>query len=253
MNSEPIIRVQNLVVAYGERTVLNDISFTVTPGEIFMVIGGSGCGKTTLLNSMIGLLATKAGAIFIENDDITKATELSRIPILRKIGVMYQNGALFGSMSLLDNVKLPLEELTNLPREAIHEIALNKLKTVGLGEFSNYFPAEISGGMQKRAAIARAMALDPKILFLDEPTSGLDPVISNELDQVILNLSKTLGITFIIVTHDLASIFNIGQRVILLHQGAIVAAGKPQDLRTHGDPIVKKFFLRNFGIDNVKS
>lgn len=248
MEVSPIIKVNNLVVAYGTRTVLKNISFNVAPGEVFMVIGGSGCGKTTLLNNLIGLLTPVSGEIIIDKNDLTKANEKERIEILRKLGVMYQNGALFGSMSLLDNVKLPLEELTDLPHEAIYEIAHNKLKLVGLGEFSNYMPAEISGGMQKRAAIARAMALDPQILFLDEPTSGLDPVISNELDQVILNLSKTLGITFIIVTHDLASIFNIGQRVIMLHKGMIVAEGSPKDLQQHHNPIVKKFLQRKSGI-----
>jgi phospholipid/cholesterol/gamma-HCH transport system ATP-binding protein len=169
------------------------------------------------------------------------------LAVLRKIGVLYQSGALFGSMTLLQNVCFPLEELTELPTDAINAIACNKLKMVGLGDFGDYMPAQVSGGMQKRAALARAMALDPKILFLDEPSAGLDPVIASELDKLILELSKTLGITFVIISHDLASIFNIGQRVILLHQGRIMATGAPHQLQKNENPVVKNFFERGIG------
>lgn len=244
MENISIIKTINLVAKYGNCTVLNKISFEVNRGEIFMVVGGSGCGKTTLLNHMIGLLIPSAGDITIDGQSIVNSAEHDRLAILRKIGVLYQSGALFGSMNLLQNVQFPLEELTNLPPDAIREIASNKLKMVGLSDFKYYMPAEVSGGMQKRAAIARAMALDPKILFLDEPSSGLDPIISAELDNLIKNLAETLGITFVIVSHNLASIFKIATRVILLDQGKIIAAGKPHELSEHNNPFVRKFFNR---------
>jgi phospholipid/cholesterol/gamma-HCH transport system ATP-binding protein len=242
MNREPIIKVQNLKAQYAKKVILENIQFDVYPGEIFMIIGGSGCGKTTLLNHMIGLLEPISGKVLIDGQSINKVAESQRLSILRKIGVLYQNGALFGSMSLLKNVSLPLEELTQLPPEAIAEIAYNKLKMVGLGDFGDYMPAEVSGGMQKRAAIARAMALDPKILFLDEPTSGLDPITSSELDKLVVNLARILGITFVIISHDLSSICKIAERVILLDQGRIIAEGQPQELSDSSQPFVKSFF-----------
>lgn len=245
MDHTPIIQVKNLEAQYGAKTILTGIQFDIYPGEIFMIVGGSGCGKTTLLNHMIGLLYPSAGDVLIDGLSITHANDWQQLKILRKIGVLYQNGALFGSMSLLKNVSLPLEELTQLPPDAISEIARNKLKMVGLGEFEDYLPAEVSGGMQKRAAIARAMALDPKILFLDEPSSGLDPINSSELDKLIVNLAKVLGITFVIVSHNLSSIYKIAHRVILLHQGQIIAEGQPQELRNSAQPFVKSFFAYN--------
>ncbi|MFA6409137.1 MAG: ATP-binding cassette domain-containing protein [Gammaproteobacteria bacterium] len=244
MSENPIIKVQNVFTGYGSKKVLNDVSFEVYPGEIFMITGVSGCGKTTLLNSMISLLEVISGDIFLDGSSIVKANEKEKLAILRKIGVLYQSGALFGSMSLLENVSLPLKELTALPIDAIQRIAHNKLKMVNLDEFSHYMPASASGGMQKRTAIARAMALDPKILFLDEPSAGLDPSTSVELDQIIKNLSKNLGITFVIVSHDLSSIYNIGQRVIFLHDGRVMAEGKPEALKKHNDPAVYRFFNR---------
>lgn len=238
----PIIQVQNLIASYGDRVILDKISFHVNPGEIFMIVGGSGCGKTTLLNQLIGLLKPFSGSIIVDGEDVVNAHEGEKASYLRKIGVLYQSGALFGAMSLLQNVCLPLEELTALPPALIELIALNKLKMVGLGDFGDYMPVEASGGMQKRAAIARAMALDPKILFLDEPSSGLDPVISAELDQLIINLAQTLGITFVIVSHTLASIYRIGTRAILLQDGKILADGAPQLLRQHDNDFVRRFF-----------
>lgn len=245
MQQQPIIKVENLVAGYNDKVVLNDISFEINPGEIFMVIGGSGCGKTTLLKTMIGLNDMYSGDVIIEGLGVKNATEKERLTILRKIGVLYQSGALFGSMSLLENVSLPLEELTNLPSDAITEIAKNKLLMVGLGEFDDYMPSEISGGMQKRAAIARAMALDPRIIFLDEPSAGLDPIIAAELDKLIANLAHTLGITFVIISHDLESIYNIGERVILLHKGKIIADGNPKEIKNDSNPYVQKFFARS--------
>jgi len=232
--NEPIIKVQNLTVKYNSRIILEDISFDVHTGEIFMIIGGSGCGKTTLLNQMIGLYEPFSGNILIDNQKIDAS--------LDKIGVLYQSGALFGSMTLLQNVSLPLEELTSLPPEAINVIANNKLKLVGLQDYGSYMPAQISGGMQKRAALARAMALDPKILFLDEPSSGLDPITTAELDKLIVNLSKTLKVTFVIVSHDLNSICKIAHRVIMLDKKQIIAQGKPDELKHHINILVRNFF-----------
>lgn len=237
MGYEPIIEVQNLTAKYGNDVILNDISFKIYPGEIFMIIGGSGCGKTTLLNHMIGLLRPFSGNILLDGQNISRAS-------LKKIGVLYQRGALFGSMNLAKNVALPLEELTELPQDAILEIAHNKLTMVGLEKFFDYMPAQISGGMQKRAAIARAMVLDPKILFLDEPTSGLDPISASEIDQLVVNLSEILGVTFVIVSHDIASITKIARRVILLGQGKIVAEGTVQELGQSSNNLVNKFFAR---------
>jgi phospholipid/cholesterol/gamma-HCH transport system ATP-binding protein len=241
-NRDRVIQVQELIARYDDRVILDKISFDVKTGEIFMIVGGSGCGKTTLLNHLIGLLQPYAGKIIVDGENVAQASQQQKLAYLRKIGVSYQSGALFGSMTLLQNICLPLKELTDLPDYLIEQIGINKLKLVGLGSFTNYMPAEASGGMQKRAAIARAMALDPKILFLDEPSSGLDPVISTEIDQLIMNLSQTLGITFVIVSHTLASIYKIGMRAILLQNGKILAEGQPLLLKNHENPEVRKFF-----------
>ncbi len=245
MTNKPIIRVQNLSVKYDKHIILDDISFDIKEGEIFVILGQSGCGKTTLLHHMIGLLQPKNGQIFIKDKNITTEFETERADILKRIGVTFQGGALFSSMNLLENVRLPLEEWTTLPPDAMNAIAQNKLELVGLGDFITHMPAELSGGMQKRAAIARAMALDPDILFFDEPSSGLDPITAAQLDQLILKLSKALKNTFVIVSHELSSIYNIAQRAIMLHKGEIIAEGKPKDLcDSHDNEIVRKFFHR---------
>lgn len=243
--TKPIIDVKHVTVQYDQRTVLDDISFSVEAGEVFVILGGSGSGKTTLLNQMIGLYQPVSGEIWLDGKNIVQAEGQARQSILRNIGVMFQSGALFGSLTLLENIMLPLEEWTNLSKRAMEVIALNKLKLVGLGDFANFLPAEISGGMQKRAAIARSMALDPKILFLDEPSAGLDPITSANLDNLILNLAKTLGVTFVVVTHELASIDAIADRIIMLNEGKIIAEGKPQDLKANSEnKFVRQFFNR---------
>jgi phospholipid/cholesterol/gamma-HCH transport system ATP-binding protein len=223
-----IIRVEHLTARYGTNVVFDDVSFDVERGEVFVILGGSGCGKTTMLKYMIGLFHSPDGRILIDGEDIATAEGSERDAILRKIGVMYQQGALFGSMTLLENVRLPLEEFTDLPPEAMDVIAKTKLRLVGLDGFEDYMPAEISGGMKKRAAIARAMALDPRILFLDEPSAGLDPITSAEL-------------------HELPSIYAIADRVIMLDKRikGIIATGPPEELRDHcEDAWVRSFFRR---------
>jgi phospholipid/cholesterol/gamma-HCH transport system ATP-binding protein len=244
---EPIVRVENLRASYDGQVVLDRINFEVYPGEVFAVLGGSGSGKSTLLKHMIGLYPPAAGRVFIGGQDIAAASGEEKRTILRKFGVMYQSGALFGSMTLRENIALPLEEFTNLPPEAIRLIALMKLQRVGLRGAAERMPAELSGGMQKRGAIARAMALDPQLLFLDELSAGLDPVTSAELDQLVLNLARSLHITFIIVTHELPSIFTIADRVIMLdkQERGIIAIGAPEELRDHSpDARVRRFFTR---------
>ena len=247
MEDDAIIQVRGLTAAYGDAVILEDVSFEVKRGEVFVILGGSGCGKSTLLKHLIGLYPLASGEVLIGGENLATAEGSDRQRILRRFGVTYQSGALFGSMTLSENVTLPIEEFTELPVAAQKVISWMKLRLVGLEGFGDHLPAEISGGMQKRAAIARAMALDPAVLFLDEPSAGLDPVTSAELDALILSLREGLGMTFVIVTHELPSIYAVADRVIMLDKRTkgIIAEGDPQDLRDHSeDPFVRKFFRR---------
>ena len=242
-----VIDVQNLSIGYESRVLLQNLNFSVNSGEIFVILGGSGCGKSSLLKNLFGLYQPLTGDVLIEGQNITKAIGVDRQKIMTSFGVMYQEGALFGSMNLLDNVTLFMEEYTKLTKQQMQLLARCKLDLVGLLPYESYMPSEISGGMQKRAAIARAMALDPKILFLDEPSAGLDPITSADLDSTILDLSRNLGFTFVIVSHELASIYAIADKVIMLDKDTkgIIAEGDPKVLRdTSTNPQVHQFFNR---------
>jgi len=243
----PVIQVEHLVAGYGETVILDDVSCQVQRGEVFVIVGGSGCGKTTLLRHMIGLLRPTAGRVVIEGEDITRADEEQLLRIQRKLGVTFQGGALFGSLTLGQNVALPLEEYTTLPRETIDLLVRIKLAMVKLDGFEEFMISELSGGMKKRAALARALALDPGILFFDEPSAGLDPITSAELDELIVQLNKSLGTTIVVVSHELPSIFTIADRCIMLDAEAhgIVAEGDPRRLsETSDNPVVRRFFHR---------
>jgi phospholipid/cholesterol/gamma-HCH transport system ATP-binding protein len=249
MNAPPDIAifVKDLSIGYGEKVILQNVNFQVRRGEILVILGESGSGKSTLLKAMIGLDTPQAGEVWIEGRNLVTAEGDERLGLLRKFGVTYQSGALFGSMTVLENVRLPLDEFTELSEPLKELAALAKLKLVGLGAAADKTPSELSGGMQKRAAIARAMALDPGILFLDEPSAGLDPVTSAGIDLLIEGLARHFGITFVIVTHELASIYSIADRVVMLGSQAkgIIAEGKPDELRDRaGDPWVRRFFNR---------
>ena len=252
MNESPrnLIEVQDLRVGYGQYLVLEGINFQVRRGEVFAILGASGSGKSTLLKHLIGLYQPLRGEILITGDSIVRAEGEERLRILRKIGVLYQGGALFGSLTAIENVRLPLDEFTDLPKVAKDLIALSKLRMVGLESAATRLPAGLSGGMQKRAGIARAIVMDPCLLFLDEPSAGLDPITSAELDALIRELAHGLGLTFVIVTHELASIFSVADRVVVLDPKTrgIAAEGSPSWLRENASqPWVRRFLNREVG------
>jgi len=244
---EDRITVRGLTMAFGDFVVMHDLDFTVKRGSIFFIMGGSGCGKSTLLRHMIGLNEPAKGEVWYDGVNFTTASPEEREQMRRSFGVLYQSGALWSSMTLAENVGLPLGEFTRLSPEEIDEVAALKLALVGLRGFEDYFPSEISGGMQKRAGLARAMALDPDILFLDEPSAGLDPITSRLLDQLIVGLRDSLGATIVIVSHELASILSIGDDSIFLdtETRTLGARGKPSELLEHTDnDNVRRFLTR---------
>jgi phospholipid/cholesterol/gamma-HCH transport system ATP-binding protein len=243
----PHIIVRNLTMAYGSFVLMREINFSVSRGDIFIIMGGSGCGKSTLLRHLIGLKEPATGDILYGEMNFTQADPKQREAKLRKFGVLYQSGALWSSMTLAENIGLPLGEFTNLKQSQIREIAALKLALVGLSGFEDFYPNEISGGMQKRAGLARAMALDPEVLFFDEPSAGLDPISASLLDDLILELRSSLGATIVVVTHELASIFAIGNNSVFLDADSRVqiATGDPKELLAHSeDPRVRKFLTR---------
>jgi phospholipid/cholesterol/gamma-HCH transport system ATP-binding protein len=241
------ITVEDLTMAYGSFVLMHDLNFTVKKGDVFVIMGGSGTGKSTLLRHMIGLNEPAKGDIRYGGESFTRADPARREQMVRRFGVLYQSGGLWSSMTLAENVGLPLGEFTDLTPEQIREVAALKLALVGLKGFEDYFPSQISGGMQKRAGLARAMALDPDILFFDEPSAGLDPVTSRLLDELILALRDSLGSTIVVVTHELASIFTIGTNSVFLdaETRTMIASGPPRELRDHSDdPRVRRFLTR---------
>ena len=245
---EDRITVRGLTMAFGDFVVMHDLDFTVKRGSIFFIMGGSGCGKSTLLRHMIGLNEPAKGEVWYDGVNFTTASPEEREQMRRSFGVLYQSGALWSSMTLAENVGLPLGEFTRLSPEEIDEVAALKLALVGLRGFEDYFPSEISGGMQKRAGLARAMALDPDILFLDEPSAGLDPITSRLLDELIVGLRDSLGATIVIVSHELASILSIGDDSIFLdtETRTLGAHGKPSELLEHCDnDNVRRFLTRS--------
>jgi phospholipid/cholesterol/gamma-HCH transport system ATP-binding protein len=234
-------------MAYGDFVVMRDLNFDVSPGEVFVIMGGSGCGKSTLMRHLLGMIEPATGEIFYGGESFTAASREIRASYLRKFGMLFQGGALWSSMTLAENIALPLEEYTGLEAAEIRDVASLKLALVGLRGFEDYYPSEISGGMRKRAGLARAMALDPEILFVDEPSAGLDPISSHLLDDLILELKESLGTTFVVVTHELASIFAIASKAIFLDTitRTATAIGPPAELRDHSqDPAVRAFLRR---------
>lgn len=244
---EPRIRVEHLDMIFGTNVVQQDVSFAVAPGEIFVIMGGSGCGKSTLMRHMIGLLRPAAGKVFYDGVSFWDADEATQHAVNRRLGVLFQSGALWSSMTLAENVALPLSQYTPLTRADIDRVVSLKLALVGLRGFEEFYPSELSGGMRKRAGLARAMALDPDILFFDEPSAGLDPLSSQRLDELIVELRDSLGATVVMVTHELPSIFAIADNSVFLdsERKTAIAWGNPRDLaRTSPEPKVRAFLTR---------
>lgn len=244
------ITVEHLTMAYGDFVIQRDLNFTIGRGEVFIVMGGSGCGKSTLLKHLIGLQQPAKGEVFYDKQNFWRADAEQRLRVMRRIGVLYQSGALFSSLTLAENIALPLGEFTDLSKADIADMVSYKLALVGLAGFEDYYPAEISGGMQKRAGLARAMALDPEILFFDEPSAGLDPVSARLLDDLIIGLRDTLGTTIVAVTHELASIFAIGTDSVFLDSDSktMLATGNPKQLLAESDdPRIIQFLTRGKG------
>ncbi|MBW6508253.1 MAG: ATP-binding cassette domain-containing protein [Desulfuromonadales bacterium] len=248
MSQIPHLQVKNLTMAYADTVIQQNLNFSVKRGEIFIIMGGSGCGKSTLLRHLIGLMEPATGEILIDGIDIWTSNAEERTQMIRRSGVLYQSGAMFSSMTLGENIALPLSEYTSLSSARIAKVVSYKLALVGLAGFEDYYPSEISGGMRKRAGLARAMALDPAILFIDEPSAGLDPISAKLLDRLILELRDSLGTTIVMVTHDLDSIFTVGDTAIFLDtdEKTMIASGAPQQLlKESSDLRVRNFLTRS--------
>lgn len=242
--NDKILQVEDLVVRYGDRTVLEGINLEVRRGETFVILGGSGCGKSTLLRNLVGLMRPDSGRILFNGQEITAMAEVELIEIRKRMGMCFQGSALFNSMSVADNVALPLREHTKLEEPTIEIMTKIKLELVGLSGCENYLPSELSGGMRKRAGLARAMAMDPEIIFYDEPSAGLDPIVAAGLDALIRKLQQTFNLTSVVVTHEMASVKIIADRLCVLKNGRIVAMGTPQEVLGSDHPFVRQFFER---------
>lgn len=239
----PVIEVSHVSTRFGQAVVHRDVSLTVLRGEVFAIAGGNGCGKSTLLREIIGLLTPTAGTIHLLGTDSRELTQSSGLPLYRRFGVMFQHGALFSSMTLAENVAVPLREHTSLSEDVIRDIAALKIALVGLPPDSAIkFPSELSGGMRRRAALARAIVMDPELLFLDEPTAGLDPMIAAGFDDLVLNLKRLLGLTVVMVTHDLDSLWRIATRVAVLGDGQVMGVGTMEELARSEEPVVRSYF-----------
>lgn len=245
MSDSPKISVRNLTLAFGSFVVMKDLDFEIAERDIFVIVGGSGCGKSTLMKAMVGLVEPRTGAVLYGGENFTESDGEKRAEFIRRFGVMYQSGALWSSMTLAENIAMPIEENLNLKPHEVRDLACYKLALVGLSGYEDYYPSQVSGGMKKRVGIARAMALDPEILFLDEPGAGLDPLSSQRLDELIMRLRDSLGSTFVIVTHELASVFAICNNAIFLDNETRTqgATGDPKWLRDHSPNERVRLFL----------
>ncbi|MEN6440156.1 MAG: ATP-binding cassette domain-containing protein [Syntrophobacter sp.] len=244
MASTDLIAIRGLNSFYRGRQVLFDVKFGIPKNRVTVIMGVSGCGKTTLLRHLVGLKHTDSGEIMIEDEDLGGFSESQLMAYRRRIGVLFQGGALFNSMSLRENIAVPLKVHTKLAPETIRIMGLMKLNMVGLSDFCDFMPSQLSGGMRKRAGLARALAMDPEVLFVDEPSSGLDPITAAGLDRMLLDLRETLGMTLVVVTHELESAFKIADQIVMMDKGMVMAAGVPEEVRNSDDPRVRQFLSR---------